>query len=103
MSRPVDAVEISPYNNDYQFDRALASLWAVVDQVNRSIQAVAPWALSKRGRRAELHGHLDAWVQSLYQVGYWLEPFLPRAAGQIRAALLQRPIVAAPVLFPPVE
>ena len=87
----------------YQFDRALASLWAVVDQVNRSIQTVEPWTLARRGRRIELHRHFDDWFGALDQVGYWLEPFLPRAAGQIRALLAQRPIAVAPVLFPPLE
>ncbi|NKB67107.1 MAG: methionine--tRNA ligase [Candidatus Latescibacteria bacterium] len=87
----------------YQFDRALASLWGVIDQINRSIQIVEPWTLSALGQQEDLYRHLDGWFGALYQIGYWLRPFLPRAAEEICTALKAPSSTAAPILFPVVE
>jgi methionyl-tRNA synthetase len=56
--------------------------------VNRYVDATAPWALAKDpSKRGRLDTVLYALAESLRAIGILIEPFLPEAAGKIRAAV----------------
>ena len=83
-----------------RFDRALQLVWEAIGALNRDIDGLKPWVPLRRGERAALHGPLERWLAGLRQLAFWLQPFLPRAAGRIEAALARRPLAALPPLFP---
>jgi methionyl-tRNA synthetase len=73
---------------EFAFQRALAAIWEFIAQVNRYVDAMAPWALAKDpSRRDRLDAVLYTLGESLRCLGILLEPFVPEAAGRIRAAL----------------
>jgi len=84
----------------YAFDHALAILREALDRLNRDIEQCEPWQALKAGDLATLHQQLQPWLQQLYTVGYWLQPFLPASSERIIAVLSARPICAAMPLFP---
>jgi methionyl-tRNA synthetase len=80
--------EVEAAMADFAFHRALAAIWELVGALNRLIDAEQPWALAKRPeRRADLAGVLAALAEGLRVLGILLEPFVPDAAGRVRAAL----------------
>ena len=85
---------------DYAFGRALESLWATVGRLNRDIDAHRPWDWLKQGKKDKLNAHLNLWLQDLYGVGYWLEPFLPVTSRRILDLLIREEISAFNSLFP---
>ncbi len=80
----------------YQLDRALATLWSIVRDLDREIDRTAPWKLPE----AEARPHLARWLARLDDLAYWLGPFLPRAATEIRRRLGPGPVRRGPPLFP---
>jgi methionyl-tRNA synthetase len=89
-----DAVE------DYAFGRALESLWATVGRLNREIDAHRPWDWLKQKEMDKLNAHLDLWLEDLYGVGYWLQPFLPVTSQRLLDLLTREEISAFNSLFP---
>ena len=87
----------------YAFDRALESLWALVGQVNREIDAARPWELLKKDETAALREHLSRWLEELRRIAHWAQPFLPEAGGRVLKALEREPIRALGDLFPRVR
>jgi methionyl-tRNA synthetase len=72
---------------------ALAHLWELVVAANRLVEESAPWALFRAecaGDSVALHrldGVLYALLEALRLISVHLEPFLPRAANEIRSRL----------------
>jgi methionyl-tRNA synthetase len=89
-----------PAIEGFEFDKALAALWRVVDELNREIEAVKPWELLKAGRPGPLQDHLRAWLGEVHGATYWLQPFLPGAAAKVLAALNGGQIRRCPPMFP---
>jgi methionyl-tRNA synthetase len=80
--------EVTKAMDDFAFHRALAAIWEFIGGVNRYVDAQAPWTLAKDPAKAErLRAVLWTLGESLRGLGILLEPFLPEAAGKIRAAL----------------
>jgi len=76
---------------DFGFHRALASVWEFLGTLNRYIDSMQPWTLVKDpAQRARLDEVLYALAQSLNGVAVMVWPFLPEAAGKIRAAIGKR-------------
>jgi methionyl-tRNA synthetase len=72
----------------FAFHRALAAIWDFVAAVNRYVDSTQPWALAKNPTNAvQLKSVLYELGQALWGLGMILDPFLPTAAGKIRAAL----------------
>jgi methionyl-tRNA synthetase len=72
----------------FAFHRALAAIWDFVAAVNRYVDSTQPWALAKNPTNAvQLQGVLYELGQALWGLGMILDPFLPTAAGKVRAAL----------------
>jgi methionyl-tRNA synthetase len=76
---------------DFDFRRAVAAVWAVVEQANRHIEQVRPWELARAERNGdpEAAGRLDAALGQLVHacrlLAGELEPFLPDLAARMLA------------------
>jgi methionyl-tRNA synthetase len=83
---------------EFAFQRALAAIWEFIGDVNRYVDAMAPWALAKDPAKGERLGTvLYTLAESLHWLGVLLDPFLPDAAAKIRAAIgAPAPSLAAP-------
>ena len=112
--------EVDEAMKEFAFQRALSAIWEFVGRVNRYVDSAAPWALAKDDSHAErLRTVLYTLGESLRCLGIVLDPFLPEAAGKIRAAVgtgapsladLEwgrlapgTPVQKAPGLFPRIE
>jgi methionyl-tRNA synthetase len=93
--------------------------WDLVSTANLYIQQVAPWALAKQGKEAELDLVLAALARALYRLAVFTSPFMPGKAqllwsalgldGEVRAAawnslsdppVAGRPTSKSEILFP---
>ncbi|WP_327356392.1 methionine--tRNA ligase [Streptomyces sp. NBC_01304] len=74
---------------DFDFRRAAAAVWTIVEEANRCIDNARPWELAKaeQGGDHEAGERLDAVLATLVQacraLGDQLQPFLPDAASRI--------------------
>jgi methionyl-tRNA synthetase len=80
--------------DDFDFRRATAAVWSIVDEANRLVNQVRPWELAKAERDGGSQGttcgaDLDAVLRVLLDacrtLGRELRPFLPDAAARITA------------------
>ena len=82
------ALDVDEAMEEFAFQRALSAIWEFLGVVNRYVDATAPWALAKDpSKRGRLDTVLYALAESLRAIGILIEPFLPEAAGKIRAAV----------------
>ena len=82
------ARDVDQAMEDFAFQRALAAIWEFLGVVNRYVDATAPWALAKDpAKRGRLDTVLYTLAESLRAIGILIDPFLPQAAGKIRAAV----------------
>jgi len=84
----------------YQFDRAVAALWQIIDDLNRQIETVRPWELFKPAGLGRLKEHLCCWLGELHRLAHWLQPLLPGTSDRIHNLLAGPTIQAGPALFP---
>jgi methionyl-tRNA synthetase len=74
---------------DFDFRRATAAVWAIVDAANRFISQVRPWDLAKAERSGDtdaahqLDAVLAALIGAIRTAGDELKPFLPDTADRI--------------------
>lgn len=87
----------------YELDKAIESLWAIVADLNRQIELARPWEAIKARQCDDVRPTIAAWLVTLHQIGYWLQPFLPTASERILQILSVRPIQSSAPLFPRVE
>jgi methionyl-tRNA synthetase len=81
-------VQVAEAMDQFAFHRALAAIWDFIGAVNRYVDTTQPWALAKSpAHAARLGTVLYELGQALWGLGQVLDPFLPTAAGKIRAAL----------------
>jgi methionyl-tRNA synthetase len=74
--------------DDYDFSTALSSVWKLAAEVNRFLQAKAPWALAKDAGRSGEHGAvLRGAAEALLQIAAMASPAIPGAAGEIAERL----------------
>ena len=83
----------------FKFDKALAALWAVVAEVNRNIEQQRPWELARQGD-SRLKELLDLWLDRVWVLATWLQPFLPETCRGIQARLFSGPVHKVSPLFP---
>ena len=80
--------QVAEAMEQFAFHRALAAIWDFVAAVNRYVDSTQPWALAKDPTNAvQLTRVLYELGQALWGLGMILDPFLPTAAGKVRAAL----------------
>ncbi|WP_280441334.1 hypothetical protein [Nocardia brasiliensis] len=70
---------------DFDFRRATAAVWAIVDEANRYINRTRPWTLAPAGSppAPELDAILSALLLSCRVIADHLSPFLPDLAARI--------------------
>jgi len=74
--------------SEFAFHRALAGLWEFIGVVNRYVDTTQPWALARKpAERPRLDRVLLTLAEAVRYLGVVLDPFLPEAAGKIRAAV----------------
>jgi methionyl-tRNA synthetase len=113
--------EVARRLDAWDLSGALEEIWSVIRELNRYVEASAPWQLAKdESRAAELDAVLYHLVDGLSSVAVALAPYLPETAPIILAALAQpadlawsriansgaspaRGITAAEPLFPRVD
>jgi len=82
--------EVAQAMDTFAFHRALTAAWEFIGVLNRYVDAEQPWALAKApGKAGRLSTVLYTLAESLRVLGIVLAPFVPDAAGKIRAALGQ--------------
>jgi methionyl-tRNA synthetase len=91
--------------DDFDFRQATAAVWRIVDEANRAIDATRPWQLAKEGRNTELDTALAALYAACLSLATCLDPFLPTAAGLIRAQCtpIEGVLPHSTALFPRIE
>ncbi len=73
---------------EFAFHRALAAIWEFIGTLNRYIDTEQPWALAKDvSKHDRLRTVLHTLGQSLWCLGFILDPFLPDASAKIRQAV----------------
>ncbi|AXB41592.1 methionine--tRNA ligase [Amycolatopsis albispora] len=70
---------------EFDFRRATAAVWTIVEEANRYVEQVRPWQLAKQGRDAELDAALGTLHEACRVLGEQLAPFLPATAARISA------------------
>jgi methionyl-tRNA synthetase len=76
---------------DFDFRRATAAVWSIVEEANRHVDRVRPWHLAKAERDGDPHAAaalddaLDELLRACRALAEHLEPFLPGAAARITA------------------
>jgi methionyl-tRNA synthetase len=83
----------------FEFDKALSALLQIAADLNQRIEQQRPWELSSTDRD-RLAGLLKDWLQRVWTLAYWLQPFLPAAARGIAERLFAGPVRPASPLFP---
>jgi len=71
----------------YDLRGGAEAAWALVSTANLYIQQVAPWALAKAGREAELDVALASLARTLYRLAVLAGPFIPGKAQAIWQSL----------------
>jgi methionyl-tRNA synthetase len=97
--------------DDFDFRRATAVIWTIVEEGNRAIEATRPWQLAKAERSGDARASdgLDATLASLHRaivtLAVILAPFLPGAARLIAAQCtpIDRRLPASTALFSRIE
>lgn len=87
--------EILEKSRHFEFNAALEDLWIKVRGLNKDINVQEPWRLEPDIRREML----TKWLETLYQVGKTLEPFMPLTAEKLQKATSGK-IVKIEPLFP---
>ena len=98
---------------DFDFRRAIAAVWTIVEEANRAIEATRPWQLAKAERDGDTRASadLDATLALLHRacvtLAAILAPFLPAAAELISVQCTPTPVAgrlpASVALFPRIE
>ncbi|WP_188191857.1 methionine--tRNA ligase [Nonomuraea sp. SYSU D8015] len=80
----------------YDFRRAAAAVWRIVEEANRYVERTQPWRQDGTAREASL-GTL---VHACRALAVQLEPFLPTAAARVAAAVGGERLERAAPLYP---
>ncbi len=82
--------EVARRLDAWDLSGALEEIWSIIRELNRYVEASAPWQLAKdESRSAELDAVLYHLVDGLSSVAIALAPYLPETAPRILAALAQ--------------
>ena len=74
--------------DDYDFSLGLASVWKLAAELNRFLQAHAPWALAKDPAQAERHAAvMRGAAETLIQIAAMASPAIPQASAEIARRL----------------
>lgn len=71
---------------DLKFDRALELMWDIITEANQKIDAEKPWELAKTNPK-QFTEVITQLLQSLSQIAYELDPFMPETSWSITEQL----------------
>ena len=86
--------------NNYEFNKALETLWQNITELNQDIDKVKPWDLLKIKDQPNIYKALSEWLGKLKRIAYWSGPFIPETSGKILSILTLNPISSSGPLFP---
>ncbi len=87
------ALSVQEHMAAMTIDEAIASVWGLLDAINKYIDSTAPWALAKNGETEKLGGVLYAVLEALRVASVLASPFIPTLAGKIWEQLgIQEPL-----------
>jgi methionyl-tRNA synthetase len=70
--------------DDYDFSGGLQAVWKLAAELNRFLQAHAPWKLAKQPSEADRHAAiLRGAAEALLQIAAMVSPVMPRASAEI--------------------
>lgn len=72
---------------EYQFNDALTAVWRFIGEADKYIDQQKPWILAKQDKQDEINWILYGLLDSLYQVAWQIQPFLPDTSRRIAKAL----------------
>lgn len=81
----------------YRFDDALKVLFRKVSETDEFLSAKAPWKMEDLLEKKDV---LAIAAKNILNVAFWLEPFLPEAAGKIIDQFSKKQILKGEALFP---
>ncbi len=81
----------------YRFNEALQTIWEQIKLCDENLSQKAPW---KMAEKAEIENVLRPLAQTILNLAYLLEPFLPGTAQKIQAQFLNPQIKKEESLFP---
>jgi methionyl-tRNA synthetase len=68
---------------DFDFRKATAAVWSIVDEANRYINQIRPWELARSERAPDLDAVLATLLRACQSIADYLEPFLPDLAARV--------------------
>ncbi len=81
-------IDLSKWMNDLAFNKALMSIWEIVNGTNKYIDESAPWALAKEEKdRPRLATVLYGALESLRLLALLLAPFMPSSSEKMWSQL----------------
>ncbi len=81
----------------YRFNEALQGLWEKIKACDENLSQKAPWKMTDK---KEIEAALLPLAQTLLNLAYLVEPFLPGSAAKIQAQFIAEQIKKGEVLFP---
>ena len=90
---------IVPWLGNFQFNEALKEIWSQITYLDKYLEQKKPWkksGLHEQVRWSEL-------IEGVRQIGYDLQPFLPKTAKKILEQFKGPMITSQPPLFPRIQ
>jgi len=81
----------------YKFNECLQLIWAKIKACDEILSKETPWKMENKD---DVVKSLKPIAQTILNLAYLLEPFIPESAGKIKEAFLENKIKKLPPLFP---
>ena len=79
--------KLDEYFLNFEFNKALSSIWRFIKEADKYIERNKPWELFKKGDKENLNWVLYGLADSLHQLSWQIYPFLPETSLKIAKAL----------------
>ena len=63
--------------NAFELGKAIGALWKIIETLNREIEQERPWELTEDANVPKLYRLLEKWLEQIWILTIWLQPFLP--------------------------
>jgi methionyl-tRNA synthetase len=78
---------------NYNLSAALVSIWKFISEADKYIELTKPWVLAKEEKTEELNWVLYGLLDSIHQIAWMINPFLPGTSIKIAKALNIEPLL----------
>ena len=79
--------DLDKYIQNYEFHKAINSVWGLIHKIDKYIDKNKPWELAKANKKEEINWVVFGLLDALKDLAWLIYPFLPEAANKIIAAL----------------